>query len=177
MYLTHERFTVRPLGDADLDDVLAVYRQCEDFLALGPVATASMEMVLADVRLSRQNGGEFGGIYDPGGVLVGVLDVIPCGVEGAADTAFLELLMIAAPYRSSGLGAAVVRTLEADLVQRCRVRVIEAGVQANNPGAIRFWQRQGFVITGEAALLPDTTIAFPLRKVLTDSTQRAQEDY
>ncbi len=168
MHLTHERFSVRPLSEADLDDVLAVYRQCEDFLALGPVPTASMAMVRADWQLSQGQGGVFCGIYDPGGVLMGVLDVIPSGFEGAADEACLELLMIAAPYRSGGLGTAVVHALEEELVQHHPVRLIRAGVQANNPGAIRFWQRHGFVITGEAALMPDGTTAFPLCKMLTD---------
>jgi ribosomal protein S18 acetylase RimI-like enzyme len=165
MQLIHERFIMRPLTEAELDDMLEVYRQCEDFLALGPVPVASMDMVRADWQLSQGQGGEFCGIYDPGGVLVGVLDVIPSGFEGESDVAFLELLMIAAPYRSSGLGTAVVRALEDDLVRRYPVRLVRAGVQANNPGAIRFWQRQGFVITGEAALI-DGTSAFPLCKVL-----------
>jgi ribosomal protein S18 acetylase RimI-like enzyme len=123
-------------------------------------------MVLADWQLSQGQGGEFCGIYDPSGVLIGVLDVIPSGFEGEADAAFLELLMIAAPYRSGGLGTAVVRALEADLVQRGQVRLLRAGVQVNNPGAIRFWQRQGFVITGEAVSYADGTTAFPLCKVL-----------
>lgn len=166
MKLTHERFTVRPLTEAELDDMVEVYRQCEDFLALGPVPTASRAMVQADWQLSRDQGGEFCGIYAPDGVLIGVLDVIPGGFEGEAATAFLELLMIAAPYRSHGLGAAVVCALEADLVRRAPLRLLKAGVQANNPGAIRFWQRQGFAITGEAALLADGTTAYPLCKVL-----------
>jgi ribosomal protein S18 acetylase RimI-like enzyme len=163
MQISHERFTLRPVNEADLDDMLAVYRQCEDFLALGPVPVASMEMVRTDWRVSQEHGGIYCGIYDPGGGLMGVLDVIPVEADGAA---YLELLMIAAPCRSGGLGTAVLRALEAELMQRYRVSTIRAGVQANNPGAIRFWLRQGFTITGEAALMADGTTAFPLCKVL-----------
>ena len=50
-------FTIRPIEDADLPAVLEVYRQSQDFLALGPAAAASPEMVEADRALSRQEGG------------------------------------------------------------------------------------------------------------------------
>ena len=43
------RFSLRPVTPTDLDAVLEVYRLCEDFLALGPVATASMEMLQKDL--------------------------------------------------------------------------------------------------------------------------------
>ena len=39
----------RPVTHAELDVVLEVYRNSEDFLALGPVATASMPTLLADI--------------------------------------------------------------------------------------------------------------------------------
>ncbi len=44
---------IHPVSPEGLDAVLDVYRQCEDFLALGPIAAASMEMVLKDIELSR----------------------------------------------------------------------------------------------------------------------------
>ena len=37
---------IRPVRQQDLQAVLEVYRQCEDFLALGPVAAASMQRIL-----------------------------------------------------------------------------------------------------------------------------------
>jgi len=62
-----EPFSIRPIQDSELDAVLEVYRQCEDFLALGPVAQASPQMVAADIALSRGQGGLFCGIYVAGG--------------------------------------------------------------------------------------------------------------
>ena len=50
---------------------LEVYRRCEDFLALGPEPKASLEMVLADLEISRQEGGCFCGIYGPTGNMLG----------------------------------------------------------------------------------------------------------
>ena len=172
-------FLFRPVTEADLPALLALYRQCEDFLALGPVATASLEMVQADVALTRPQGGVYGGIYipptppDTEWVLAGVLDVFP-NYGGEAGCAELELLMLGAPYRGQGLGAAVVEWLltqgapelwGASNLQpppSLPIRRWISGVQANNPGAIRFWQRMGFRITGPAALCDDGTTAYPL---------------
>jgi hypothetical protein len=99
---------IRPVGQDDLDAVLEVYRHCEDFLALGPVATASMEMVLKDIETSREEGGIFCGIYTAGGEVTGVVDYIPNNCQGNPQAAFLSLLMIAAPFRNQGIGKAVI---------------------------------------------------------------------
>lgn len=146
--------------------VLEVYRQCEDFLALGPVATASLEMVQADRDLSRREGGRFCGIFCPsqGGELVGILDYTLASPDHPG-VLYIELLMIGQPQRGRGVGAAVVDWL---LEQHADgVRCVQAGVQANNPGAIRFWQRMGFAITGPAEIQPDTTVAYPLERPAT----------
>lgn len=166
MHITRDTFTIRPTHDADREAILAVYRQCEDFLALGPVPTASAEMVRADLRLSADHGGVFCGIYDPQGVMVGVIDVIPDGYEGEAHTGYLSLLMIARPYRSGGLGGRVVCAVEGELAQRHGVTTMRAGVQVNNPGAIRFWQRMGYAIVSDPELLPDGTTCVRLHKKL-----------
>ncbi|HEX7597136.1 MAG TPA: GNAT family N-acetyltransferase [Polyangia bacterium] len=164
-------FVIRPIDDSDLPAVLEVYRQSEDFLALGPVATASPEMVAADRALSRQAGGLYCGIFCPPGgepagspaALAGILDYT-LQVPGQPGALYIELLMMARPYRGRGLGTAVVDWLLAQYGRQ--VRCLQAGVQANNPGAIRFWQRMGFRITGPARLQPDTTVAFPLEYVV-----------
>ncbi len=54
---------IRPIVEPDLPAVLEVYRQSEDFLALGPDPHASPEMVAKDRELSRQEGGVFCGIF------------------------------------------------------------------------------------------------------------------
>jgi ribosomal protein S18 acetylase RimI-like enzyme len=163
MHITTSNFSIRPVTPDENDAILDVYRQCEDFLALGPVPTASMEMVLADLDLSRSQNGVFCGIFDPGGTMVGVLDVIP---QFDSSSPYLELLMIAAPYRSKGLGAAVVHALESEFRRDPAVTAILAGVQVNNLGAVRFWKRMGFKIVGGPILLPDQTICYDLVKEL-----------
>ena len=70
---------LRPVTREDASKILEVYRQCEDFLALGPVAHASLGMVMKDLEESRSEGGIFRGIYDMEENLIGVVDHIPSG--------------------------------------------------------------------------------------------------
>ncbi len=159
-------FEVHPIASDEEESILKVYRQCEDFLALGPVATASMEMVRKDLELSREASGVFCGIYTAGGKMIGVVDYVPCGFEGDPHAAYLALLMIAAPFRDLRIGAAVVEAVEAEIRKDARITTILAGVQVNNPQAIRFWQRHGYRIVSGPKSYPDQTTAFDLRKDL-----------
>jgi ribosomal protein S18 acetylase RimI-like enzyme len=160
-------FIIRPYSGThtELEAIFEVYRQCEDFLALGPVPVASMKMVLADLELSKKEGCTFCLICSASsGEVLGVVDYTLAGWAGKPDTAYMELLMIAAPYRSQGLGEAVVRAVEDQIRTDGRAHSLEAGVQVNNPGAIRFWQRMGFQIISGAEPLQDGTVAYRLWK-------------
>jgi ribosomal protein S18 acetylase RimI-like enzyme len=162
-------YTLRPVtrDSLDLARVLAVYRQCEDFLSLGPVPTASMDMVLADLDLSVSEGGVFYAIEDSaGGEMVGVVDFVLAGFEGDPQLAFLSLLMIAAPHRGRGLGEAVARAVEDAIRLDGHATAIRSGVQVNNPGGIRFWQRMGYRIISGPESMEDGTVAFQLWKDL-----------
>jgi ribosomal protein S18 acetylase RimI-like enzyme len=163
---------IRPVTRDELDAVLDVYHQCEDFLALGPVPTASMEMVRKDMEISEGYGGLFCGIYKANGEMVGIVDYVPSNFEGDPRAAFLSLLMIAAPFRKLGIGKAVVEAIEAEVKKDPMVSTILSGVQVNNPQAIRFWQRNGFRIISGPELMPDQTTVFGLRK---DFEQQAQQ--
>jgi hypothetical protein len=71
VYIKGSSFTIRTVTKNNKEDILEVYRRCEDFLALGPEPKASLEMVLADLEISRQEGGCFCGIYGPTGNMLG----------------------------------------------------------------------------------------------------------
>ena len=159
-YARGHSLEIRPVTPDDLDAVLDVYRQCEDFLALGPVPAASMEMVLRDIETSRREGGLFCGVFEVDNRVVGVVDFVPCGFEGDPHFAFLSLLMIAAPYRHQGIGEAVVTLIEDEIRRDPWVTAILAGVQVNNPQAVRFWQRKGYRIVSGPEQQPDGTTAF-----------------
>jgi ribosomal protein S18 acetylase RimI-like enzyme len=164
--VTHDnRLYIRPITPDELDAVLDVYRQCEDFLALGPVPTASMEMVLQDLEISRHEDGIFCGIYDAAsGQMIGVVDYVLHNFEGNPHHAFLSLLMIAMPYRQQGVGKAVVEAIESEIRKDAQVTVILSGVQINNPQAVQFWQKRGYRIVSGPTLMPDQTTVFGLRK-------------
>jgi len=155
---------IRPVSQDDLDAILEVYQQCEDFLALGPIATASTEMVLKDIEISKNEGGIFCGIYTPGGKMTGVVDYVPNNYQGNPQTAFLSLLMIATPFRNQGIGKAVVDAVENEIKKDAQVTTILSGVQVNNPQAIRFWLRNDYRIVSEPKLYPDQTTAVDLQK-------------
>jgi ribosomal protein S18 acetylase RimI-like enzyme len=157
-------FTLLPLTERDLPALLEIYRACEDFLALGPQPHASEAMVLGDLQLSVADGGQFYGIYVEAGQLAGVADYTPGARRANPTEAHIELLMLAAPYRHRGLGEAVVRRIEAEMWADPRVAAIAVEAQANNPGALRFWQRRGYRIISGPARQADGTTSFQLRK-------------
>jgi GNAT superfamily N-acetyltransferase len=154
-------FAIQEITDDDLASTLDVYRALEDFLALGPVATASSAMVAADMKHSKESGGIYCGIWNDAGNQVGVLDFIP---EYAPKTAFLSLLMIARGHRHKGLGTAILQSLESHLKSVSGTEVIESGVQVNNKDGIRFWKSRGFKIDNRAEKLDDGTTAHRMSK-------------
>ena len=157
---------IRPVQPDSLEAVLEVYKQCEDFLALGPVATASLEMVLKDIEISQAEGGIFCGIYEAEGQMIGVVDYVPRNFEGNPQIAYLALLMIAAPFRKQGIGQVIVEAVEHEIRKNPEITTVRLGVQVNNPQAVRFWQRNGYQIISGPKLMPDQTTVFDLRKDL-----------
>jgi ribosomal protein S18 acetylase RimI-like enzyme len=166
IFIQSSFFTIRTVTENNKEDILEVYHACEDFLALGPQPKASMAMVLADLEISRQEGGCFCGIYGPTGNMLGVVDFVPGEFEGKTDTAFFSLLMISALFRNQGIGDEVVKLVESEIKKDVGISEIRSGVQVNNPQAIRFWQKNGYKIVSGPELLPDSTTAFQLSKKL-----------
>ena len=159
MLMPQHALSIRPIAEEETEAVLEVYRQCEDFLALGPVSTASLEM-------SRAQAGVFCGIYAADGKMVGIVDYVPKNWEGDPSVAFLSLLMIGAPFRGQGIGATVVEAVENEIRKDAGINAIASGVQVNNPQAIEFWQRHGYRIVSGPIRMPDQTTVFHLRKDL-----------
>jgi len=155
-------YELRIVDEKDLVELLALYRRCEDFLALGPQPRASEKMVLADLAQSREYNGIFYGIYIAG-QLCGVLDLTASGWQGREDTAYINLLMIARDAPGQGLGSRVLADTEQRLAQQGIARIC-AGVQVNNPAALRFWQAHGFQITSHPHLQLDGTTTVDIEK-------------
>lgn len=162
-------FEIKSITVNDLEEVLEVYRQCEDFLALGSEPKASMKLVLHDMEESRKEKGDFCGIYALSGKLVGVIDYISSNFNGVANVAFISLLMIGSPWRNRGIGMQILRLVEDKIRKIDLVDEIQTAVQLNNPAALRFWQRNGYRVFGNPVLRPDQTVVTYLRKDLFSS--------
>jgi ribosomal protein S18 acetylase RimI-like enzyme len=159
---------IQPVGLEAVEQILELYRRCEDFLALGPVPTASRSMVLADLELSAQNRGKFCAIRSgKDRPLVGVIDFIPQGYEGDPRLAYLALLMIDPAYRSQAWGYRAVQWAEQEIAKQPGLEAILVSVQVNNPRARRFWERHGYRVFAGPDLQPDGTTVFHLRKQIT----------
>jgi RimJ/RimL family protein N-acetyltransferase len=166
LFIENSGLIIRPVGENEMETILEVYRMSEDFLALGPEPEASKEMIMSDMVHSHEAGGVFCGIYRQDDQLIGVVDFIPEGYDGNKAAAYLELLMLAQPYRSLGLGGVVVRLVEAEILKTPQVEVIYSHVQVNNPKALAFWQRMGYRTIGAAVERPDGTTVLPMKKTL-----------
>jgi ribosomal protein S18 acetylase RimI-like enzyme len=155
---------IRPVGEEQVEELFRVYKDCEDFLALGPVANASREMVMADLRTSQSEGGRFCGIYLGDGTIAGVLDFVPGNFRGQRDTAFIALLMIGRSHRNRGLGSRALAMLEMEIRKDPAVSRVRIGVMVDNPAAIRFWQARGYKIYAGPEPLADQTMVYRLEK-------------
>lgn len=164
MVIRDNSLEIRPITQCDLNAVLNVYRQCEDFLALGPEPTASMEMVLKDVEVSQREGGVFCGIFTADGKMIGVVDYVPRNFEGKPNIAFFSLLMIAVSFRKQGIGKAIVQLIENEIKKDAQITAILSAVQVNNPQALRFWQKNGYCIVDGPEFQPDQTTTYRLQK-------------
>jgi len=156
-------FSLRGVDESSMTGILEVYRQCEDFLSLCPDPRASTRMIREDLRLSRETGGLFYGIY-VAEQIVGVVDFVPRGYEDAPGHAHISLLMISKPWRSTGLGHAVLRVVEEEIFADPMITAILTNVQINNLDAIGFWVRKEYRIISGPTLMPDTTTVYTLQK-------------
>jgi ribosomal protein S18 acetylase RimI-like enzyme len=153
---------VKPVSRMDLEKTLEVYKQVEDFLSLGPVPKATMKMVLADIKHSKEKNGIYCGIWNDLDDLIGVLDFIPDN----GKVATLSLLMISKPYRKNGYGRSIVKNLEEYLKRNYRTERILSGVQINNEAGIIFWKKMGFQIDVTPQDMGDGTTAYEMTKEL-----------
>jgi ribosomal protein S18 acetylase RimI-like enzyme len=159
-------FTIRDIDEKNIDEIFEVYKQCEDFLSLGPVPHASKQMIMDDFKISEEEGGTFCGIFIDD-QMVGVVDFVLSNFDENPNHAFLSLLMVAKCHRRIGIGSDVVKAVEMEILKNHSIKCILAGVQTNNEPAIAFWKEMGYKIVSGPELLPDTTIVYRLKKDIT----------
>jgi RimJ/RimL family protein N-acetyltransferase len=153
-----------PLYEKDAETVLEVYRQCQDFLALGPRPEASLEMVQKDILACDQQYGVFYGIYLLEGPLIGVISVVPREANNQVESVYIELLLISFSHRQKGIGRQVLRLIETNARHKTGVSRFSTSIQVNNPGAVRFWQNCGYKIYSGPEIQLDSTTVYQLQK-------------
>ena len=63
MILQGNNITIQKVDRKDINSIYNVYKNCEDFLSLGPVPVASKQMILDDFKISEDEGGIYCGIF------------------------------------------------------------------------------------------------------------------
>ena len=86
------------------------------------------------------------GLYS-GPAMIGCADVIR-GYP-TPDKAVIGLLLLAEPWQQQGLGRAFAALVEQTIAGWDAIKCLRIGVALANSGALRFWQRLGYVETGE----------------------------
>lgn len=86
------------------------------------------------------------GLYS-GAAMIGCADVIR-GYP-TPEKAVIGLLLLAEPWQRRGLGRAFAMLVEQAIAGWSAIRFLRIGVALGNPVALRFWQRIGYVQTGE----------------------------
>jgi ribosomal protein S18 acetylase RimI-like enzyme len=139
----------RPVTLADTSILHHLYQQSERYFKI-IAAPIPLEV---DVRSELQSA-----LSDPRRHLEFLLDAESDQVVGYLDLKFnypnhgdatINLLLIAQPFQADGWGSKTVRDLEerlqsAQIAHAPTVHRLLAGIYAENPGAMRFWERHGY---------------------------------
>ncbi|WPB77690.1 GNAT family N-acetyltransferase [Archangium violaceum] len=141
---------VKRLGVDGAPALQSLLERCRDFLELTHEAPRPDEAnhFLANLPDGKTLEDKFVlGLYQNGtSELAGVIDIVrhwPVKNEWIIGTFLLD-----PTRRNAGLGARVHRELEG-WVRHQGATGLRLVVQQQNPGALRFWQRQGYAVTGQ----------------------------
>jgi ribosomal protein S18 acetylase RimI-like enzyme len=141
-------FGVR-LDEGRRGELQQFYEQCRDYFELEtgePPGPREAEDLLRSLPRGKNYADKFViGFFDAPGHMVGVLDVIRD--YPAAGNWYLGLLLFGPGSRGRHLGERVYQRLE-DWVRAEGGRAIHLIVQEQNPRALRFWKRMGFMERG-----------------------------
>jgi ribosomal protein S18 acetylase RimI-like enzyme len=134
--------TPRTLGLADLPAIDRLYARCADFWLLVEDAIPTADELMHELPpgVAAHDKHVLG--VDADGELVALIDFVRGFPE--PDAWYVGLLVVAPEARGSGLGAALYAHAEETVRARggTAMRLI---VQEQNPRALAFWRRQGFV--------------------------------
>ncbi|MCB2859738.1 GNAT family N-acetyltransferase [Streptococcus suis] len=150
------RYQVRKLADADLEQVLALYQTnplyFEHFPPLPSLESLANDLV--DCPPGKELPDKyFLGFWDKE-QLVAILDLI----DGypTAEIAYIGLFMVDAHFSGQGLGTKIIAEFLSQLASR--FKKVRLGYVESNPQSSHFWSKVGFCPTGEVKELAGKTI-------------------
>lgn len=151
---TIDGLPVRPLGDHDSDQVIALVERA---YAEYPGCVLDLPGVDADLpRLAEHlaaRGGQ-GWVVTDGGEVVACVGVTPATRDGA-PVAHLHRLYVAATHRRRGLGHALVRMVEEHASHAYGAAAVELWSDTRFTDAHRLYARCGYTATGQTRQLDD----------------------
>ena len=143
-----QKYAVRPLTAGDVDKILALCAENEQFYRYHP-PMATRESILADMTALPPGKGmedkAYVGFFE-GKKLVAVLDWI--SGYPAKETAWIGLFMVSAEKQGKGIGSGIIRDMAASL-KAVGYREIQLGVDKGNPQSLAFWTKNGFEVLRE----------------------------
>ena len=146
------RYTVRALGEADVDAIYELTRKNVLFYQYHP-PLVTRESILADMKAlpprKRAADKYYLGFFEAQ-TLVAVMDLILAYPE--ADIAWIGFFMTDVQYQGRGVGSAIIREVCACLRAAGYPRV-RLGVDRGNPQSYAFWTKNHFRKLGEAEYL------------------------
>ena len=143
-----QKYAVRPLTAGDVDKILALCAENEQFYRYHP-PLATRESVLEDMTALPPGkcaaDKHYLGFFDRE-TLVAVLDLLERYPQD--DTAYIGFFMTKKERQGRGLGTALIGELLDELRREkfCKVRL---AVDRGNPQSKAFWEKNGFALTGE----------------------------
>ena len=145
-----QKYAVRPLTAGDVDKILALCAENEQFCTL-PSPLATRESVLEDMTALPPGkcaaDKHYLGFFDRE-TLVAVLDLIERYPQD--DTTLHQAIYDEKERQGHGLGTALIGEL-LDELRREKFRKVRLAVDRGNPQSKAFWEKNGFALTGEAS--------------------------
>lgn len=160
---------VKALSQNATNELQGFLNNFEDFFLLceGEAGNASSLLAACPPQKNVEKDKAVIGIYKENS-LIGLLDLIQNYPDNG--TWLIGYLLIHPDYRGQSLGSSFIKDLSQALLQQGAL-ILRCAVQEQNPKALSFWQKNGFIITEKInkTLGKSTSVTFILEKALNNT--------
>lgn len=142
------RYTVRPMRDSDVDDILDLCRQNTQYYQYCG-KQPSRELILNDLHIAPPGVDRadkyYVGFYDGAG-LVAILDLI----QGypSREFGYIGFFMVDRRLQGKQLGSELIREV-CQALKQIGITTVRLGIDRDNPQSNHFWKKNGFAVIRE----------------------------